>query len=63
MVLPNSATGLLGRIIDTLVATQLLAGCSVSELSPCMFHLRDGNGEHEVDILIELAAAASSRYR
>ena len=46
---------LLGRIIDTFVAAQLRAECTVSELSPRMFHLRDGNREHEVDILIELA--------
>jgi predicted AAA+ superfamily ATPase len=46
---------LLGRMIDTLVAAQLRAECEVSELSPRMFHLRDGNGTHEVDILIELA--------
>jgi uncharacterized protein len=46
---------LLGRVIDTFVAAQLRAECEVSELSPRLFHLRDGNGEHEVDILIELA--------
>jgi uncharacterized protein len=46
---------LLGRIIDTFAAAQLRTECTVSELNPRMFHLRDGNGEHEVDILIELA--------
>jgi hypothetical protein len=46
---------LLGRVIDTLVAAQLRSECVVSVLSPRMFHLRDGNGTHEVDILIELA--------
>ena len=45
---------LLGRVIDTLVAAQLRSECVVSELSPRMFHLRDGNGTREVDILIEL---------
>jgi predicted AAA+ superfamily ATPase len=46
---------LLGRVIETLVATKVRSECVVSELSPRMFHLRDGNGTHEVDILIELA--------
>jgi uncharacterized protein len=46
---------LLGRIIDTFVAAQLRTECTISELNPHMFHLRDRNGEHEVDILIELA--------
>jgi uncharacterized protein len=33
--------------------TQLRAECAVSEHSPRLFHVRDANGRHEVDILIE----------
>jgi uncharacterized protein len=33
---------------------QLRAECTVSELSPHLFHVRDANGRHEVDILVEL---------
>jgi hypothetical protein len=39
-------------MIDTLLAAQLRSECEVSELSRRMIHLRDGNGTHEVDILI-----------
>jgi uncharacterized protein len=46
---------LLGRLLDSFVMTQLRAECSVSELSPRLFHVRDANGRHEVDILIEFA--------
>ena len=35
-------------------ANQLRAECTVSELSPHLFHVRDANGRHEVDILMEL---------
>jgi uncharacterized protein len=35
------------------VVAQLRAECAVSELSPRLFHVRDANGRHEVDILIE----------
>lgn len=46
---------LLGRIIDTFVVSQLRAECAVSEYSPRLFHLRDANGRHEVDVIIECA--------
>jgi uncharacterized protein len=45
---------LLGRLLDTFVLAQLRAECTVSELSPHLFHVRDANGRHEVDILVEL---------
>ena len=45
---------LLGRLLDTFVMAQLRAECTVSELSPRLFHVRDANGRHEVDILVEL---------
>jgi hypothetical protein len=43
-----------GRLLDSFVMVQLRAECTVSELSPHLFHVRDANGRHEVDILIEL---------
>lgn len=46
---------LLGRILDSFVVAQLRAECAVSELSPRLFHARDANGRHEVDVLIEFA--------
>lgn len=45
---------LLGRLLDSFVMAQLRAECTVSELSPRLFHVRDANGRHEVDILVEL---------
>lgn len=44
---------LLGRLLDSFVVAQLRAECAVSELSPHLFHVRDANGRHEVDVLIE----------
>jgi len=44
---------LLGRLLDSFVVAQLRAECSVSELSPHLFHVRDANGRHEVDVLVE----------
>jgi uncharacterized protein len=46
---------LLGRLLDSFVMAQLRADCAVSDLSPQLFHLRDANGRHEVDIVAELA--------
>jgi hypothetical protein len=45
---------LLGRLLDSFVMAQLRAECTVSELSPHLFHVRDANGRHEVDMLVEL---------
>jgi predicted AAA+ superfamily ATPase len=44
---------LLGRTLDTYVAAQLRAECAVSITGADLFHLRDANGRHEVDLLIE----------
>jgi uncharacterized protein len=44
---------LLGRIIDTLVAAQLRAECTISTMGADLFHLRDTNGRREVDLVIE----------
>jgi hypothetical protein len=46
---------LLGRVLDSFVVAQLRAECEVSDLSPRLFHLRDANGRHEVDVLAEFA--------
>jgi len=46
---------LLGRILDSFVVAQLRADCVVSKLSPRLFHIRDTNGRHEVDVLAEFA--------
>ncbi len=44
---------LLGRTLDTYVAALLRAECAVSTIGADLFHLRDANGRHEVDLLIE----------
>jgi hypothetical protein len=46
---------LLGRVLDSFVVAQLRADCVVGELSPRLFHARDANGRHEVDIVAEVA--------
>jgi len=48
------AGDLLGRLLDTFVVAQLRADCVLSEHSPQLFHLRDANGRHEVDVIAEL---------
>ena len=45
---------LLGRILDTFAAAQLRPELSVSAEQPRLHHLRTKQGEHEVDMLIEL---------
>ncbi len=44
---------LLGRVLDTLVATQLRAECALSVVGADMFHLRGANGRREIDLIIE----------
>jgi predicted AAA+ superfamily ATPase len=44
---------LLGRLLDTFVAAQLRAECAVSIVGADLFHLRDANGRHEIDLLVE----------
>lgn len=44
---------LLGRVLDTFVVAQLRADCAISGLRPRLFHVRDANGRHEVDVLAE----------
>jgi len=46
---------LLGRIIDTYVAAQLRPETELLTPKPRLLHLRDANGQHEIDLIIELA--------
>lgn len=45
---------LLGRLLDTFVLAQLRAEATVAEARPRMFHLRQEDGRHEVDIVAEI---------
>jgi uncharacterized protein len=45
---------LLGRVLDTFVAAQLRPEVVVSETTPRLYHLRTGQGRHEVDLIAEL---------
>lgn len=47
---------LLGRIIDTFVASQLRAELPVASRRPRLFHARSHQGRNEIDLLAELAA-------
>lgn len=47
---------LLGRVLDTFVTAQLRAELAVSDTRPRLYHLREEQGRHEVDLLAELAA-------
>jgi len=46
---------LLGRILDTFVASQLRPELAVSATRPRLHHLRTEQGRHEVDLIAELA--------
>lgn len=46
---------LLGRLLDTFVAAQLRAEIAVAGTRPRLYHLRQEQGRHEVDLLAELA--------
>ena len=46
---------LLGRVIDTFVASQLRGELEVCATRPRLYHLRDTDGRREVDIVAELA--------
>jgi predicted AAA+ superfamily ATPase len=45
---------LLGRFVDTFVASQLRAELELSRTRPRLFHLREEQGRHEVDLVAEL---------
>jgi predicted AAA+ superfamily ATPase len=44
---------LLGRMIDTFVAAQIRPEFAVAQARPRWYHLRDRNGRHEIDLVIE----------
>jgi hypothetical protein len=46
---------LLGRVLDTFVASQIRSDLPVTESRPRLFHLRTEQGRHEVDLIAELA--------
>ena len=45
---------LLGRLLETFVVAQLRAQATVSEHRCTLYHLRQHNGRHEIDVVIEL---------
>lgn len=45
---------LIGRILDTFVAAQLRPELAASTAGPRLFHVREKNGRHEIDLLAEL---------
>ena len=47
---------LIGRLIDTFVASQLRAELTISDSLPRLYHLRHDRGRSEVDLLAELGA-------
>jgi uncharacterized protein len=49
---------LLGRFLDTFVVAQLRAEATVAEARPRMFHLRQEEGRHEIDIVAEIRGRA-----
>jgi predicted AAA+ superfamily ATPase len=47
---------LLGRLLDTFVAAQLRPEVALSPSRPRLYHLREKNGRHEVDLVAEFSA-------
>lgn len=47
---------LLGRLIDTFVTNQLRAEAEVDPARPSLYHLRDRDGRHEVDLIADFGA-------
>ena len=45
---------LLGRVLDTFVAAQLRAELAVADCRPRLYHLRQEQGRHEIDLLAEI---------
>ena len=45
---------LLGRLLDTFVASQLRAELPVARSRPRLYHVREAHGRHEIDLLAEL---------
>ena len=49
---------LLGRLIDTFVASQIRAEWPVSRIRPRLYHLREEHGRYEVDLLAEMGGGS-----
>ena len=47
---------LLGRLIDTFVTNQLRAEADIDPARPRLYHLRDRDGRHEVDLIADMGA-------
>lgn len=47
---------LLGRVLDTFAAAQLRAELAIAECRPRLYHLRQEQGRHEIDLLAEASA-------
>src|SRR5256885_7995842 len=47
---------LLGRLLDTFVASQLRAQLAIAESRPNLYHLRQEQGRREIDLLAEVSA-------
>ena len=47
---------LLGRLLETMVVSQLRAQATVSDHRCALYHLRQHNGRHEIDVVAELDA-------
>jgi uncharacterized protein len=47
---------LLGRLLDTFAMSQIRPGAELSDLGPRLYHLREKEGRHEVDLIAEMAA-------
>lgn len=45
---------LLGRLLDTFVASQIRAELAVATTRPRIYHLREEHGRHEIDLMAEL---------
>jgi predicted AAA+ superfamily ATPase len=47
---------LLGRLIDTLAVAQIRPELELTSHPPRLYHLRDKEGRHEIDLIAEIAA-------
>lgn len=45
---------LLGRVLDTFVVAQIRGQLPIAEARPRLYHLRDQQGRHEIDLIAEL---------
>lgn len=48
--------GLLGRLVETFVLAQIRPEVELSGFRPRLYHLREKNGRHEIDLLAEVSA-------